>query len=218
MTTICGIDEAGRGPIIGPMIICGILVDKRQLPILEKLKVKDSKALTTPQREKISVELKKRFKYKLISVSPQEIDAVVLADSKDVNLNWLEAEKAVELIDALKPDEVIMDCPSPNIKAFTSFIMQRIKRKCALLCAHHADAKYPVVSAASILAKTARDEAVEKIKRKIGIDFGSGYVADPRTKEFLEKHWNDYPEIFRHSWAPYRKESELQKQKRLGEF
>jgi ribonuclease HII len=69
---------------------------------------------------------------------------------------------------------------------------------------HQADAIYPVVSAASIIAKVRRDELIEELKKELGIDFGSGYPSDPKTKEFLikwgKKHSGKFPEIVRQSW------------------
>lgn len=201
--TICGIDEAGRGPVIGPLVICGVLINEGEETQLLKLGVKDSKLLTPKQREKIAVELMKKYKYNLIEILPAEIDSAVKGENGS-NLNWLEAQKAVEIIDVLKPRQVIMDCPSPNINAYTAYIVERLSdKKTKLQCAHHADRDFPVVGAASIIAKITRDARIEELKKKIGVNFGSGYIADPTTAEFLKKYWNKHPEIFRHSWAPY---------------
>ena len=200
--SICGIDEAGRGPVIGPLVICGFLINEGEETQLLKLGVKDSKLLTPKQREKICVELKK-YKHHAIEIPPQEIDAAVKGENGS-NLNWLEAQKAAEIINVLKPRSVILDCPSPNIKAYTAYLLERLSDKnVKLQCAHHADRDFAVVGAASIIAKVTRDKIIDDIKKKIGVDFGSGYVADPATAEFLKKYWNKYPELFRHSWAPY---------------
>ena len=87
-----------------------------------------------------------------------------------------------------------------------------------LVLEHKADLNYPVVSAASILAKVTRDAEIEKIKKEIGVDFGSGYMSDPRTSEFLKKNYKKYPEIFRKSWAPYQKIIGAKSQKNLSDF
>jgi len=216
MATILGIDEAGRGPLIGPLVICGILIEEGDENELLRLKVKDSKLLTPIQRDRIYKDLIKLYQYKVIHISPAEIDAAVGKDT--TNLNWLEAEKAVEIINALKPDKVIMDCPSPNIKAYTNFINHRLNEKTILICAHHADTNYPVVGAASIIAKVTRDREIDAIRKKIGNNFGSGYMADPRTKDFMHKYWDKYPEIFRHSWTPFKKFIGNFTQKGLKEF
>lgn len=77
---------------------------------------------------------------------------------------------------------------------------------------------YPVVAAASILAKVTRDKEIDKIKKKIKVDFGSGYPSDPKTTEFLINNCNKFPEIFRKSWDSYKKVVEMKKQRKLGEF
>lgn len=202
MTLLCGIDEAGRGPVIGSLVICGVVIDEDKQEELIKLGVKDSKLLSPKQRERIAVTLKKTYKYHLIEISPSEIDASV----SNGNLNWLEADKAAHIINALKPDKAIMDCPSPNIKAYTAYLRERLQNKnITLTCAHHADRDHPIVGAASIIAKVQRDHLIIKLKKELGVDFGSGYMADPATLSFLQKNWNKHPEIFRHSWAPYQK-------------
>lgn len=206
MTRVVGIDEAGRGPVIGPLVICGVSIEEGQEKELELLGVKDSKLLMPKQRERIAKELERKYKFHTVVVQPHEIDEVVGSNSKVKNLNWLEADKQVEIIKALKPEKVIVDCPSPNCKAFTSFLYERLpNKKTVIVGEHKAEAKYPVVAAASIIAKVRRDEEVERIKKHVGENFGSGYMHDPRTKAFTEKNWDKHPEIFRHSWAPYRK-------------
>ena len=87
-----------------------------------------------------------------------------------------------------------------------------------LVLEHKADLNYPVVSAASILAKVTRDAEIEKLKKQIGIDFGSGYMSDPKTVEFLKENYEKYPEIFRKSWFPYQELVNNKFQKSLTEF
>ncbi|MBS3175005.1 ribonuclease HII [Candidatus Woesearchaeota archaeon] len=221
MVTVCGIDDAGRGPVIGPMIMVGILIDEKDLPKLKTLGVKDSKLLTPNQREKICKEIVKIVKdYKIIKVYPEEIDNAVLS-KEGSNLNWLEADKMAEIINYLKPDKVIVDCPSNNIKAFTSYLKNKLNIKTDLKCEHKADFLFLEVGAASILAKCAREEEMESLRKKLKIECGSGYPADPITKEFLKNNWDKYPEIFRHSWSSYQQYSDgkkSKKQKTLGEF
>jgi ribonuclease HII len=218
---VVGIDEAGRGPIIGPMVMCGVLIEEGQEKELTALGVKDSKLLSESARERIYAVLKEKYKYHLVIISPIEIDSVV-GIGKGKNLNWLEAEKAALIVNALKPEKVIIDCPSPNLKAYTEFITERLDHKQGrhVICEHKADLNHVVVGAASIIAKVTRDAEIEKLKAHVGQDFGSGYMADPRTKAFTERFWNKHPEIFRHSWAPYKKlvEEIAGKQHKLGEF
>lgn len=216
---IVGIDEAGRGPIIGPMVMCGVAIEEGQEKELELLGVKDSKLLSPSVRERIAAVLEKKYTFHRVIISPIEIDSMT-GNGKAKNLNWLEAEKAAVIVNELKPDKVIIDCPSPNLKAYTAFITERIDAKRQVVCEHKADANYVVVGAASIIAKVCRDAEIEKLKAHVGMDFGSGYMADPRTKAFVEKYWDKHPEIFRHSWAPYKKlvEEIAGKQQKLGEY
>ncbi len=215
---ICGIDEAGRGCIVGPLVICGAMLDEADLPKLDELGVKDSKLLTEKQRERIEKELKKFVKYEIIAVPPGEIDNSVNSNIGE-NLNWLEALKSIEIINRLNPDKAIIDCPSPNVKAYHEFIVERLlHKKIKFTTEHKADFKYKIVGAASILAKVARDAEIEKIKQHVGVDFGSGYMADPRTVVFLERNWDKHQEVFRHSWAPFQVVAGLKKQKKLNEF
>ena len=217
MSLICGIDEAGRGPVIGPLVICGVLINEKDLPKLKALNPKDSKLLTPKRRSELEKRIKQVVKdYKIIKVSPKEIDNAV--ESKTLNLNWLEAIKCAEIINSLKPNTVFLDCPSNNINAFSDYLKNYLdNKKTSLICSHKADQKYMVVSAASIIAKTTRDFEIEKIKEKIGIDFNSGYPSDKKTQEFLKKYHNKFPDIFRKSWASY-KNIKKAKQKSLAEF
>ena len=214
---ICGIDEAGRGPVIGPLVIVGFMLDEKDIPKLEKLKVKDSKLLTPRQREFLAKKLRK-FRHEIIIIPPDEIDHAVKGND-GLNLNWLEARKTAEIINELKPDKAIIDSPSPNIKAYTSYIKDYLRRKqVELICAHKADVKYPIVSAASILAKSTREEEVKKIEKMVGQSIGSGYPSNPICRRFLEANWDRYPDIFRKSWASYKNVIKQIGQKGLGEF
>ena len=219
MVLLCGIEEAGRGPVIGPMVMCGLMINEEDEPKLKAIGAKDSKMLTPKQREGLFDKiLKIAVRHKVVILSPQEIDDAV-GRGKAANLNWLEAETSAKMINELKPDKVLVDCPSPNIPAYTARLRSMLDNKeINILCAHHADVNFPVVSASSIIAKVTRDAEIEKIKKKIGKNFGSGYPADPTTKEFVKEHYMDYPDIIRHSWAPYKEIIKQRDQKKIGEF
>ncbi len=215
---ICGIDEAGRGPIVGPLVMAGILVDEKDLPKLEKIGVKDSKLLTPKKREFLFEKIKKiSKKYKILVVQPDEIDAAL--DSDSLNLNWLEAHKSAEIINELKPDKAIVDSPSNNCAAYKRYLLKLLKNKdIEIIVEHKADTNYVVCAGGSILAKVTRDREIEKIKKSIGNNFGSGYMADPLTKDFFEKNFDKHPEIFRKTWMPYKKLKSAKQQKSLSEF
>jgi ribonuclease HII len=215
MTSLVAIDEAGRGPVIGPMVVCGVLIDDKEQFKLKVLGVKDSKLLSIKKREEIYKILINDLKYVAKVVYPKEIDRAVLSDS--TNLNWLEADKSVEILNELKPDRAILDCPSNNIKAFVHYIEERVHKSIDIKAEFKADMKYLAVGAASIIAKVIRDREIQKIKDEYNVEFGSGYPSDPRTQEFLAKNWNKY-DFFRKSWASYKRKIKTNNQKKLGDY
>jgi len=218
MVIVCGIDEAGRGPVIGPMIICGVLIEEKDMPKLSSLGVKDSKLLTKKTRKILFNQIKRMvLDFKYIIITPQEIDNALKSD--ELNLNWLEAIKTAEIINSFKNiDKAIIDCPSNNDKAYITYIHERLKnKKIKLIAEHKADLIYPVVSAASIIAKVIRDREIEKLKKKYNIDFGSGYPADKKTIDFLKNNYNKY-NFFRKTWSCYTEIAEKEKQKKLNTF
>jgi ribonuclease HII len=214
MVKVLGIDEAGRGPVIGPMIMAGAMIEEGNEGQLGS--VKDSKLVSQKDRIILERHLKKQITYEVLVVEPEIIDAAVL--SGELNLNWLEAHKQAEIINKLKPDKAIIDCPSINCEAYEKYLMNLIDDKSVkLVVEHKADEKYPICSAASILAKTEREKQMGDIKRKYG-NTGSGYPADPNTKEFIKSNWNKCPEIFRKSWSTYKKFADKEKQKGIADY
>lgn len=213
---IAGIDEARRGPVIGPLVIAGVMMDEKDLQKLDKLGVKDSKLLTPKQREALFQKIQQISKYKIIIIEPKEIDEAVL--SEELNLNWLEALKAIEIIKELKPNKTIIDCPSTNIAKYTEYIKKRLGMdEIKIICEHKADLNHKIVGAASILAKVTGDKIIEQMKKKYG-NLGAGYPSDPTTQKFLKENWNKHPEIFRKSWISWQNHKNGKDQKKLGEF
>src|SRR3989338_7474158 len=191
MTLILGIDDAGRGPIIGPMFLAGVLLKKEDESMLKSEGVKDSKMLLHPARIKLSGLIKDTaLKYKVVESLPSQIDHSI---QSGVNLNTLEAIKAAEIINDLsigikEKIEVVIDCPSVNTKAWRLTLLNYIKDKdnLEIHCEHKADLNHPVVSAASILAKCAREQSMDELRKEYGA-LGSGYPSDPDTKDFAKK-------------------------------
>src|SRR3989344_4241989 len=117
MPTLLGIEEAGRGPVIGPMVMAGVLIEESDSEKLKAIGAKDSKMLSAKQREELFKKIVKIAKsYKLIIIPPSEIDAAL--ESRELNLNWLEAHKSAEITNEFKPDKVIIDSPSNNVKSY----------------------------------------------------------------------------------------------------
>ena len=226
MTLILGIDDAGRGPLIGLMILAGVVLTKAQEAVLKKAGAKDSKLLSHTERIRIGEIIKKNsVSNHIVKAYPEEIDSSI---KKGINLNTLEAQKMAEAINSLndgkKQIKVIVDCPSINVTKWREKLISFIKHSSnlSIACEHKADYNYVAVSAASILAKVAREEEMDKLRKKYKSygDIGSGYPADPITQEFLKKNGKALADtgIFRKSWSTWKELFPDKKQKTLGEF
>ncbi len=223
MGLVIGVDEAGRGPVIGPLVMAGVVIEDKEVDRLKNIGVKDSKLLSQLQRERLFDQIIEIVKgYVILVVKPMEIDEAV--EGKDgLNLNWLEAVKSAQIVNELNDgvDKVILDCPSNNEGAYENFVKDKVKsKKIKYIVEHKADENYFEVGAASILAKVTRDREIEKIKKKVGVNFGSGYPSDPLTQKFLEKYWDKYDKfkIFRKSWKSWKNLRDAKEQKRLGDY
>ncbi len=183
------------------MVVCGFLIEESKIEKLKEIGVKDSKLLSSIKRKRIALILKRIAKnIVLIKISANEIDRL----RKKINLNEIEINKISEIINSLSPNIVIIDSPEVNTKKFINKIKKKLKNKnIRIIAENYADRKYPIVSAASILAKVERDKEIEKIKKRIGYDFGSGYASDKKTINFL-KYWlknhKELPNFVRKSW------------------
>jgi ribonuclease HII len=200
---VVGIDEAGRGAVLGPLVLCGLLIDEKDEEKLKKLGVKDSKQLTPKRREELAPKIEEiGSNIVIIRVPSSKIDA---NRKRGINLNQIEAIKMAEIINLLEPDKAIVDAPSYNTNKFKDYLFSKIEnKKLKLVSENYADETYPVVSAASIIAKVNRDEAIQELKNKVGEDFGVGYPHDPKTigfiKKLVEKNHGMLPDYIRHTW------------------
>ena len=202
---VAGVDEAGRGCIIGPLVVAGVLVKEENLPVLRQLGVKDSKLLSPKKREALFSEIAHLAeKHHVVKLSPSEIDRAVECRRKLHKLNRLEAQTMTQIINTLKPDEAYVDAADVLEERFKQHIQEGLTVKVKITSRHKADKIYPVVSAASIIAKVERDKEIAALRDVYG-DFGSGYLTDQKTMRFL-KQWlqthADYPSCVRQSWKP----------------
>ena len=196
---ILGVDEAGRGSVLGPLVIAGVIVPEKMDKVLERMGVKDSKRLVPHRRTILSRKLKKMFDYEVVVITAREIDEM-RADG--INLNDIEKNAMQDLILKMNPEKAIVD--AVDVKA------ERFQKKLCdatgvdVTAEHKADDKYIEVSAASIIAKQERDSYIEEINKeyiKMG-GIGSGYPSDPTTKEFLTNFtYDEMPDFVRRSWA-----------------
>ena len=196
---ICGIDDAGRGSMLGPLVIAGISIDKRKLRKLSSLGVKDSK--------KLSPKLRQNLYKKIIEISDDYYISKISTKSIDANvkkhcLNNLEAKHMAKVVLKLQSDVSYVDSCDVNPKRFGQEI-SKLSENHKIKSYHHADSKFVVVSAASILAKVTRDWAIEKLRKNH--DLGSGYPSDSVTVKFVTTYYkmnHTMPSFVRKSWKP----------------
>jgi len=217
---ILGVDEAGRGPAIGSMFVAGFLVDEEDIERLEEIGVKDSKKLSDRKRESIREELDEIDDFFLREVTASEIDEL----RKVMNLNEIEIQAFVDVISRTDADKVIVDLPEPDGDRFISKLRAELPgsfQEVEFIAEHGADDEYPVVSAASIIAKSAREEHVDELKQKYGFDFKSGYAHDEEVSQFLSQHLEEFgrlPEEARESWKTCQRIVEELEQSDLDKF
>ena len=198
MSLILGIDEAGRGPVIGPMTIGGAIIESSRLKELEELKLRDSKKIARDVRTELFSSLEGFLDgSRVLTYDP---------DSLKQNLTDLELDAIAELIEEFQPDEVFIDAPVPPraIPGFVQLLRTRIsKRDIKITAKNKADDIFPIVSAASILAKVSRDRAVEALWEIHG-NFGWGYPSEPQTENFLRSCYEStgsFPDCVRMRWG-----------------
>ena len=217
---ICGVDEAGRGPVIGPLIIAGVLFEDDS--ILIDYRVKDSKQLSPSRREELAKIIKKiAQKYEILIIPAADIDDM----RKIMTLNEIELNAFVKIIKKLKPEICYVDSVDVNENRFGKNLSEKTSNKVEIISKHKADEIYPVVSAASILAKSKREEEVKKIastlEKKLNLPLGSGYPADPITQRFF-RTWLDrfgkLPPHTRHSWKTSQNILKEKKLKKLDDY
>ena len=195
---ICGVDEAGRGSMLGPLVVAGITISKSKIKLLKKLGVRDSKKLSPAAREYLYKKIIETVDdYHVIRIPPRVIDKSVANHS----LNHLEAKYMARVISKLSPSTAFVDSCDVNSKRFGKEISE-LTSNTKIRSYHHADSKFVTVSAASILAKVSRDRAIMRLGKNH--DIGSGYPSDPKTKMFVKKSLrrnHDMP-FLRKSWKP----------------
>tara|TARA_B100000900_G_scaffold408581_1_gene423055 strand:+ start:2728 stop:3456 length:729 start_codon:yes stop_codon:yes gene_type:complete len=206
-----GVDEAGRGPAIGPLVVCALGVPIKDRKILSSIQPRDSKALSSKKRkalsEKIYSEIEQRnWKVGMITCSASRIDR----EREHSNLNMLEVELFKDSIDATeihqKKGIIYVDACDVNEERFGNQIKELLGKewdKWAVESRHKMDSDNDIVSAASILAKVHRDEEIKRIGQDLEMDIGSGYPSDPKTKIAIRKLVvGEYPNKYlRWTWA-----------------
>jgi ribonuclease HII len=204
MVLVAGVDEAGRGCAIGPLVVAGVLFEERIIDKLQAMDVKDSKQLSRRKRESLAIEIRElSLKDIYFDLQPRTIDIVVNRDVKLRKLNYLETMVMAKIIRDLRPDIAYVDPADVVIDRFVEQILSVLPWELEVFSEAKADSKYPIVSAASILAKVRRDRIVADLMDEYG-DLGSGYPSDKRTVRFLESWFEKHdtcPSFIRSSWS-----------------
>jgi ribonuclease HII len=181
---ICGIDEAGRGSVMGPLVVAAVLADEdNELKIMG---VRDSKRLSPAVRERMYGEITLKYDYGTVILSAEEIDS----QRRTISLNDIELRMFADAVPHRKISSVYADCPAVNTQAFASSLSSLLNGA-DVTAEHGADDRYPIVSAASVIAKVTRDRMISEISKEFGTDIGSGYPSDPVTRNFIAKWIKD---------------------------
>jgi ribonuclease H2 subunit A len=227
---VVGIDEAGRGPVLGPMVYALFVSPVVAEPTLRPLGVQDSKALTAGGREQLFRQLSAdgQFGYSVRVISPREISTCMM--QRGINLNELSYAVVYDLLDQLVRHSGSLLAGASDLVAHKSTERPKTLRVCGVFVdtlgppdkyrqrleqrypqwpfrvQPRADVDHAVVGAASIVAKVVRDDRLRTfpLPERIDRDFGSGYPSDPLTVGWLRRHahpLHGFPDIVRFSWA-----------------
>jgi ribonuclease HII len=197
---VLGLDEAGRGSVLGPLVIGGFLCSESDLADLPALGARDSKQLSPTRREEVYRALARRGRRLSVTLPPETVDRAVRLG----RLNDLEASAFAQLVRATNPGSVCVDACDVRAERFGARIAGLSNFSGPLDSRHHADRDLPVVGAASIVAKVRRDASIARLTRKLGCSIGSGYPSDPETVAYLRTAVSTgapIPRWVRASWA-----------------
>lgn len=198
--TLVGVDEAGRGAWLGPLVVGAVAVRPEELERLIATGARDSKTLRPAAREEVYDRLERFARLASIELAPAEIDRFV----RRGRLNQLEARAFGEVVRPFGPALVRVDACDTNARRFGAAVAREAGPGFRVVARHHADADDPLVGAASIVAKVRRDRAVRRLAEELGAELGSGYPSDPTTIAFVRARApaaGSLPPWLRASWA-----------------
>lgn len=214
MYVICGVDEAGKGSVLGPLVIAAVGVSSED--VFSDIPVKDSKLLSPAVREDLYSVIKKQFRVTTLRIDAQEIDEI----RREMTLNSCIARAHAKVIGRLSPSQAFVDACDVNSFRYGEMVKSHLACNCEIISEHHADETFKVVSAASIVAKVVRDHAIATLSKKYGM-IGSGYPSDPVTIAFLSAYIDEHkrpPPIARKSWKTVSVMIGNKEQSHLSEF
>jgi ribonuclease HII len=212
-----GVDEAGKGPVLGPMVAAAVRADPDALPD----DVDDSKRLTPARRESLAATLRADAAVD-VGVAVVTTDRI---DDPETDMNTLTVAAQAEAVAAVADgdDAVLADAGDVSESRFADRLAEHAADRGAsvsVTAEHGADERHAVVGAASVIAKVERDERVSAIATEYG-DVGSGYPSDPTTRTFLREYVREHgtlPACARASWQTCADLLAAAEQSSLSEF
>lgn len=194
-----GVDEAGRGSLLGPLVVGAYLVPADRMEAVVQAGARDSKQLSARRRGEVLGRLRAIGRCATLSLAPRVVDRAVARG----RLNELEASAFAQLVRQLRPDQAFVDACDPVAERFGRTVARLAGGHARVEARHHADRDNPLVGAASIVAKVQRDRAIERLRERLGVEIGSGYPSDPATvraaREALSRR-GPAPRWLRRSW------------------
>ncbi|MDY6932201.1 MAG: ribonuclease HII [Halobacteriota archaeon] len=197
---IAGVDEAGKGPVLGPMCVAAVMMQEDELFKLKELGVKDSKLISPKKRSELSIEIEKIAETVILEVTAHQIDET----RKKMTMNDLAVVSFAKVLLDLRPDKAIVDAVDVKPERFGVKVRERCEFSIDIISEHKADKNHPIVSAASIVAKVRRDKRMSELEEALGVSIGSGYPSDLRTINFIKeivKKEHQLPDYIRQSWT-----------------
>ena len=205
-----GVDEAGRGPAIGPLVVCALSIPKEDAEILTELGVDDSKNLTRLKRESIhskiiAISKSRGWEFSLILCDAERIDLWMETGT----LNSLEvmafSDAISEIADYSSEYNIFLDACDVDAERFGRNVSASLRQKGSgwkISSKHRMDSEDVVTGAASIIAKVNRDWEMERLSQELGIDLGSGYPSDPKSNAAIQDLCRkDFPaDCLRRKW------------------
>ena len=225
MSMIGGVDEAGRGPVLGPMVMAAVAIQASDVATLNKMGVKDSKLLTPKKRNSLFRFIRANFPHVIIKVTPAEIDDALR--NPNSSLNKLEATTTTKLIRRLAAKtsikKVMLDLPDKNKEEYLRLVKKNLKFPNDAIpvdAEYKADLNHVQVAAASILAKVTRDKSLQTVEKKLGVLLGSGYPSDNTTVQCLHDNFSLLKKnnLVRLEWKTTKELLEQRRQTRLSSF
>jgi ribonuclease HII len=208
------VDEAGKGSVLGPMVIAAVGVSSEN--VFAEVEVADSKLLSPKVRERLYITIRKRFRVATIRIDAHEIDEI----RTGMTMNACVARAHAQAIDKLSPAIAYVDACDVNAFRYADMVKSHLETSCEVVSEHNADQTFKVVSAASIVAKVTRDRAITALSKKYG-EIGSGYPSDPVTIAFLSAYIDEHkcpPPIARKSWKTVTAMLGKKQQSQLSQF